>query len=215
MRNTKLKLMKFYILIFMAAFMFTSADNTKPRVLLIGDSISQGYTSHVKEFLRDEAIVVHHEGNAQYTGFGLLNIDEWIGEEKWDVIHFNWGLWDMYGWDYEDIIRTPDTYAKNLDVLITRLEKTGAKLVWATTTPVCPEPEVHNQLVIDSKTEKAFRKAGLRVMKKHKIQVNDLYKAIKPQLDEYSIGGNDVHFTSDGYRFLAEHVAKEIRENLN
>jgi hypothetical protein len=195
-------------------FILTSADNTKPKVLIIGDSISLGYTPHVKELLKDEAIVVHHEGNAQYTGFGLLKIDEWLGEESWDVIHFNWGLWDMYGWAYQDTLRTPDTYTKNLETLLARLEKTGAKLIWASTTPVCPEPEIHNLLVIDLKTEKAFRKAALKVMRKHKIHVNDLYRAIKPKQNEYAIGGDDVHFTSEGYQYLAEKVAEEIRKKL-
>ncbi|MCD6346949.1 MAG: SGNH/GDSL hydrolase family protein [Bacteroidales bacterium] len=173
-----------------------------------------GYTPHVKELLKDEAIVVHNEGNAQYTGFGLLKIDEWLGEEDWDVIYFNWGLWDMYGWAYQDTLRTPYTYTKNLETLIARLEKTGAKLIWATTTPVCPEQEIHNQVVINSKTEKAFRKAALKVMKKHKIQVNDLYQAIKPRQSEFAIGDNDVHFTSEGYQYLAEKVAEEIRKKL-
>ncbi len=206
--------MKPYILVFLAFFMLTSSDSTLPKVLLIGDSISLGYTSHVKDIMKDEAIVVHHKGNAQYTGFGLLKIDEWLGDENWEVIHFNFGLWDLYGWDYQDTLRTPETYTQNLEVLLTSLEKTGAKLIWATTTPVCPEPEVHNQLVIDSKTEKAFRKAALKVMKKHGIQVNDLYKAIKPKLGEYAVGGNDVHFTTEGYHYLAEQVANEIRKNL-
>jgi len=52
------------------------------------------------------------------------------------------------------------------------------------------------------------------VMKKHKIQVNDLYRSIKPKQNEYAIGGNDVHFTSEGYQYLAEQVAEEIRKKL-
>ena len=98
--------------------------------------------------------------------------------------------------------------------VLARLEKTGAKLIWATTTPVCPEPERNDLVVIDSKTEKAYRKAALKLMRKHKIQVNDLYKSIKPKQKEYAIGGNDVHFTSEGSQFLAEQVAEEIRKKL-
>lgn len=206
--------MKRCILVFLAFFILTSADNTKPKVLIVGDSISLAYTPYLKELLKEEAIVMHHKGNAQYTGFGLLKIEEWLGQEKWDVIHFNWGLWDMYGWQYKDSLRSPDVYAKNLEALVARLEKTGAKLIWATTTPVCPEPELNDLVVIDSKTERVYRKAALKVMKKHKIQVNDLYKSMKPKQKEYAVGGNNVHFTSEGSRFLAEQVANEIRKNL-
>ena len=206
--------MKRYILAFLVFFILTSADNSKPKVLIIGDSISLGYTPYVKELMKDEAIVIHNKGNAAYTGTGLIQIDDWLGEEDWDVIHFNWGLWDMYGWRFKDTLRTPDVYAKNLEILLTRLEETGAKLIWATTTPVCPAPERNDLMVIDSKTEKAYRKAALRLMRKHKVQVNDLYASIKPKQKDYAIGDNDVHFTSEGYQFLAEQVADEIRKKL-
>lgn len=206
--------MKRYIFLLFAFFLFLSTQNPKPKVLIIGDSISGGYTPFVQELLKDEAVVTKNKGNGEYTGTGIIKIDEWIGEENWDVIHFNWGLWDMYGWKYADTLRTPEIYAKNLEILVSRLEETGAKLIWATTTPVCPDPEVHNMAVISAKTEKAFRKAALKVMKKHKIQVNDLYKSIKPKQNEYAIGGNDVHFTSEGYQLLAEQVAEQIRNKL-
>ena len=39
--------------------------------------------------------VIHHKGNAQHTGTGLKMLNSWVGETQWDVIHFNWGLWDL------------------------------------------------------------------------------------------------------------------------
>ena len=67
----------------------------KPDVLIIGDSISLGYTPHVIAMMQDEANVVHNTGNAQHTGSGLTKIDTWLGVTDWDIIHFNWGLWDL------------------------------------------------------------------------------------------------------------------------
>ncbi len=75
--------------------------NSLPRVLLIGDSISGGYEKGVKRLLAGKAEVIKNAGNAEYTGTGLKKIDEWLGDGKWDVIHFNWGLWEMYGWQYD------------------------------------------------------------------------------------------------------------------
>ena len=66
-----------------------------PKALLIGDSISIGYTPHVVAALKGKVEVRHHRGNAQHTGTGLKMLDRWIGETEWDVIHFNWGLWDL------------------------------------------------------------------------------------------------------------------------
>ena len=38
-----------------------------PKVLIIGDSISLGYTPHVVQQLEGRAEVKHHKGNAQHT----------------------------------------------------------------------------------------------------------------------------------------------------
>lgn len=58
----------------------------RPRILIIGDSISIGYTPFVQQDLADKAVVLHNPGNAQHTGTGLAKIDEWIGAEKWDLL---------------------------------------------------------------------------------------------------------------------------------
>ena len=63
-----------------------------PRVLLIGDSISIGYTAHVRAMLKGVANVHRPLTNCGPTTRGLENIDAWLGDGKWDVIHFNWGL---------------------------------------------------------------------------------------------------------------------------
>lgn len=210
--------MKKYILIFLTFICLISADKPLPKILIIGDSISLGYTPIVQELMKGEAIVKHNgsnsNGNARYTGYGVENIDEWLSDDNWDIIHFNFGLWDLYGWRYTDTLRTPETYASNLETIIVKMEKTGAKLIWATTTPVCPAPEKNMPIIIDSEIEKAFRKAALKVMKNHNIPVNDLYKAIQPKMNKYSLGENNVHYNSDGYKFLAKQVAEEIRTNL-
>ena len=51
----------------------------KPKILIIGDSISIGYTPFVQQALADIAEVFHNPGNAQHTGTGLGSIDSWIG----------------------------------------------------------------------------------------------------------------------------------------
>jgi hypothetical protein len=34
--------------------------------------------------------------NCGNTRLGLEHIHSWLGKTKWSVIHFNWGLWDLY-----------------------------------------------------------------------------------------------------------------------
>ncbi len=66
-----------------------------PRVLLIGDSISIGYTLPTRESLKDKVNLHRIPTNGGPTTKGLANIEAWIGKGKWDVIHFNWGLHDL------------------------------------------------------------------------------------------------------------------------
>ncbi len=70
----------------------TACNNRKQNILIIGDSISIGYTPLVEKYFADKATISHNPGNAQHTGTGLDKIEEWIGSGKWDIIQFNWGL---------------------------------------------------------------------------------------------------------------------------
>lgn len=187
-----------------------------PRVLLIGDSICGGYQKTVKQQLAGKVDVAAIPDNAEYTGTGLKKLDKWLGAGKWDAIHFNWGLWDMYGWEYAKEDRSPAMYEKRLEELVQRLEKTGAKLIWATTTPACPEPEVtmlnrfKTELRISPETERQYQDAAKRVMNKHDIRINDLHALMAPELARHATGPDNVHFTGAGYGMLGKQVATSI-----
>ncbi len=66
-----------------------------PRVLLIGDSISIGYTVPTRAALKGKANVHRIPTNGGPTIRGVEQIDKWLGDGEWDVIHFNWGLHDL------------------------------------------------------------------------------------------------------------------------
>src|SRR5208337_210240 len=108
-------------------------DPRLPRVLLIGDSISIGYTPHTTKLLESKARVTHHAGNAETTRNGLKLLPAWLKEGPFDVIHFNWGLWDLVDGGKAVPI---DEYERNLRELVKQLKETKAKLIWASTTPV-------------------------------------------------------------------------------
>jgi hypothetical protein len=196
-------------------------SDTLPHVLLIGDSISIGYTKHVQKELEGKATVVHHKGNAGPTSNGLEKLDSWLGETKWDVIHFNWGLHDLcyrhpdskvYGKrDKENgtLSTTPEQYEKNLETLVTRLEATGATLIWASIT-VVPEGEAGRFVGDDVK----YNTIAERVMTKHGIPVNDLYALTKAFPPESFSKPGDVHYTNDGYARIGKQVAHHIQEAL-
>ena len=66
-----------------------------PRILLIGDSISIGYTLEVRKFLKGKANVHRANANCGPTDSSLKRIDKWLEGGRWDIIHFNWGLHDV------------------------------------------------------------------------------------------------------------------------
>ena len=164
-----------------------NAERSKPlpRVLLIGDSICGGYQKGVKKLLAGKAVVVKQKGNAEHTGTGLKKLDEWLGDDKWDVIHFNWGLWDVayrnpksknFGHlDKMDGILTTTLadYEKNLRTLVARLKKTGATLVWASTTPV-PDGEP-GRIKGD---EVRYNAVAAKIMSENNIAIDDLHTEV-------------------------------------
>ena len=72
-----------------------TVDEALPNVLILGDSISIGYTQQVREGLKDKANVIRPNTNCGSTGMGLEGLKSWLGDKHWGVIHFNWGLWDL------------------------------------------------------------------------------------------------------------------------
>lgn len=188
-----------------------------PNVLIIGDSISMGYTPFVQQALEGKANVVHNHGNAQHTGTGLAKLDDWLGDTRWDVIHFNWGLWDLCYRSEQSIVYgnrdkvngkvtfTPEEYGENLEELVIRLKKTNAKLIFVTTSYV-PEGEA-GRFVND---DKRYNKVALKIMKRYNIEVNNLNNLSKKVHRKHKKAEGDVHYTSEGYKILAQPVIERI-----
>lgn len=91
------------------------------------------------------------------------------------------------------------------------MKKTGAKIIYATTTPV-PEGKVDPPR--NPADVPRYNAAAVRVMKRRHIPIDDLYTAILPHLAAMQRPVN-VHFTLEGYQFLARHVADSILAALN
>jgi GDSL-like Lipase/Acylhydrolase family len=192
------------------AFAEIKDDPVLPRVLLIGDSISIGYTLSTRGLLQGKANVHRIPVNGGPTINGVQNLDQWLGSGKWDVIHFNWGLHDLRLDEGKHQVSI-EKYEKNLQDLVGRLKRTGAALIWASTTPV-PDAEVtpprKNSDVI------AYNVVAKRVMDENGILINDLYTVAFPRLGEIQQPAN-VHYTEPGYEVLAGPVAASIRAALD
>ena len=101
-----------------------------------------------------------------------------------------------------------EDYEKNLRTLVERVKKTGAKLIWCTTTPVVVGTS-------GRKTEDVlkFNEAAARVMKELGVETDDLYAYALPKLAEIQLPTN-VHFKPEGSKVLAQQVASVIAKAL-
>jgi acyl-CoA thioesterase-1 len=195
-------------------------DPKLPNVLIIGDSISIGYTSFTAQLLKGKCNIIHNPGNAQGTTNGLKNLSKWLSAKKWDVIHFNFGLHDLKHVKVKGTSQNSNsfddpqqadltTYSKNMKEIVKALKATKAKLIFATTTPY-PDGVKPARKPSDAG---AYNKNALEIMKSENIKINDLYTAILPHLEKLQKKVN-VHFSSEGSVFLAKLTAKSISEAL-
>ncbi len=197
------------------AFAFVEEDPALPRVLLIGDSISIGYTPEVRRLLAGQANVLRIPANAGPTTRGLESIVAWLGGQHWDVIHFNWGLHDLKRLKDGKMDASgewqvgPKQYRENLRTLVWVLKRTGAKLVWASTTPV---PRGASGRIPGDDVR--YNAIAAKIMKRRGVVTNDLYAAVVDELAAYQRPAN-VHSSEEGSAFLGERVAASICDALD
>ena len=182
------------------AWDFVADDPKLPRILLIGDSVSRGYTLAVRAALAGKANVHRAPENCGPTANGLKKLDVWLGDGKWNLIHFNFGIHDR--------ATSLADYETRLEQLTQRLLRSGARLVWASSTPLPTQSSYGSDAAIVVRNEIAAR-----VMQRHKVPVDDLYAHIAPRLADFQ-RPNDVHFTDAGYAYLGDQVAAEISRML-
>jgi len=197
---------------------FIGASSIKKEVLIIGDSISLGYTPFVQKNIDTTCYqVVHNKGNAMFSANGVKELDKWLGDTKWDIIHFNFGLWDLCYRNPEskvqgnrdkingELTASLDEYRSNLEKIASRLDKTGARIIFATTTVVPPDEA--GRIEGD---EVNYNKVAVEVMKEHHYEIDDLHSISIDIHKKYPLGVGNVHYKKAGYELLSKQVIKCI-----
>ena len=199
------------------AFEFVNRDPSLPDILLIGNSISIGYTPEVRSLLKGVANVYRIPENGGDTDKFLERYETWLSDMDWDVIHINIGLHDLKRVDENGDLDvqcerriSPDRYQANLEKVFGMLKnRTSAHVIWATTTFV-PEGSA-GRITGD---EELYNRRSVDVLKQYPdFYLNDLYG--------YSLGIKslqreaNVHYFPDGYEKLGRQVARSIGERLD
>lgn len=181
-----------------------------PRVLLIGDSILNGYLATVIRELGGKANVDAWVNPYHQASEGLHEkLAGILAGKKYAVIHFNMGL---HGWAKG---RIPDGQfipltRKLLETI--RTNAPNARLIWASSTPVTIkghstslDPAI-NTIIINHNAMAA------QVMTDAKIPINDLYNLMDNRLD--LARGDKFHWKPEGSLLQGKVVAASVAGQL-
>lgn len=182
-------------------------------ILLVGDSIRIGYMPYVKELLEGQASVFGPEDNCRFARYSFFNLPIWIEESGSipDIIHWNNGIWDVMHkdeWLTDDTFTTLDEYIRDIERIYKVMKNTGAKIIFATTTPVKDENPTLRNADID-----LFNQQAVKYLSAQGVEINDLNAFIKPNRNEL-VKDDLTHLTEDGYKAAAQQVASIIKKYL-
>lgn len=181
----------------------TTASDLK-RVLLIGDSITDGYYNAVSKNLWGKCRVDYIATSyAVDSKIYRTIIKTFVNDSKYDIIHFNHGLHGKH--------ISEKNYKKLVSKLLTSFPKT-AEIILATSTRVLKNK---SQKIDDSWEKKLIERnrAIVEIANDLGFLVDDLYP-ISVQMDYSNRTSDGFHYTLKGYDILAESVSQSILKKL-
>ena len=180
------------------------------KVLLLGDSIRENYQDAVTAALAGRAEVVHPAPNGAFASYTLCLLRVWLAELGTpDIVHWNNGIWDTFLRYTEDGPFTPvDEYVRTLSRILRELRKTGAQVVFATSTP-CRDP--HRDL--DSRRIAWYNHEALALMRREGVDIDDLWSTVAADIPNL-ICADNVHLSDAGKRACAAQVVRSVEKYL-
>ncbi len=194
--------------------------SARPQVVLLGDSICQGYAPHVRDLLADAPLRVTRLPAGSSTAL-LADAEMWQALETARLVHVNVGLHDL---KFDFRLRTHavglEAYQENVREILERLLSAGRTVIWATTTPVVDarrgvsgSPQ-NADFVRRNDDVRAFNTAAIDIARELGVERNDLYMAIVGGGAQRMIGPDGVHLVDAGYQVCAGHVARILERGL-
>jgi lysophospholipase L1-like esterase len=186
-------------------------------VVLIGDSICQGYRDVVAQELVGMAQVWTPEENGGTSTNVLAHLDDWVIQRKPEIVHLNCGLHDLRTEraSKEKAVALAQ-YRENISRIFGKIQReTEATLIWASTTPVNEERHTREKPFDRYEVDvAAYNRAAYDVAQAMAVPVNDLFDVIMRAGRDRLLSPDGVHFTSEGSAVLGKAVAAEIRARL-
>ena len=181
-------------------YSFDTGDTSKPRVLMIGDSICNQYQGAVRERLEGKANVSYWASSKCVTDPDYFReLDFMIGAREYRAVSFNNGLHSLgtnrAEWDA--------AYAAAVDFIRAKLPET--KLALTLSTPL-KDPKL-------TAISASLNETVTRIAAERALPVIDLFSAMDP-LDREEYWSDTFHFMAAGVAVLADAVAARFGELL-
>lgn len=196
------------------------------KILIIGDSISLAYGKYLNEFLIDDYILIRKSGineafknldNVKGANIGdsnnaLMYIkNEYLSNNKYDIILFNCGLHDIRVDRYNKLIQVDELkYKVNIENMVKIISKMTNKSIWINTTII--NDRIHNNRNVGylryNNDVVKYNDIANEIMEKNNIQSIDLYKFTQDLVGEIYL--DHVHFKEEIVKLQAEFIAGHI-----
>ena len=183
------------------AFWYNANDDRLPRVLLVGDSICNGYQTQVRDELAGVAYVSFWATSKCVTDRSYLKQLAYVLEEyPYKVVHFNNGL--------HSLATDPKAWEGGARAALALIHEKApaAKIIWASSTPI----KVENRMP----RVKALNEIGERIAKEKQLPVDDLFALMSP-LNRDTFWTDIYHFSPEARKLQAKQVANCIRAALD
>ncbi len=186
---------------------YSARDRNKqlPEVLLIGDSIMNGYREQVIRGLKGKANVDCWLTPMHLNSRNLhQDLKKVASHRNYAVIHFNIGL---HGWQEGRIPKGKYQELLKAYVAILKEQAPNARLIWASTTQVHKKgkqelDETINPIIVRR------NKIADAVMKKAGVTINDLYGLMSDKLK--LVRGDQWHWRKEAYGIMAQQILETI-----
>ena len=175
----------------------TDQNRDLPRVLLVGDSICNGYQRGVAQILEGKMNVSYWVSSYCVTSPDYLKrLALCLDEAKYDVVHFNNGLHSL---------GTPtDDWAKGLEAALRliREKQSSARIIWTTSTPLKDAKRTEKARALNAAAADVVKRLG-------GIGTDDLFALLDP-LDREQNWSDTYHHKAPVRKKEAEQVAASV-----
>lgn len=179
-----------------------ATQNDKPRVLLIGDSITKGYYNSVCSLLKGKAFCARFATSACVADPAFhVQLQALFSHYKYDIIHFNNGL---HGIGY-----TEKEYQAGYEKALKYIQKVSpeSRIILALSTPLNSKSKQNNLNPRINKRNIIVRELG----RMYGTEINDLH-SISNGHPEYYV--NPYHYNKQAIELQGKQVANKIEKLL-